>query len=74
MSFNLMGNNQVGTVLTDQTVKTMGGAHLSPNPNHAMDKNPLVSHTHKGLVPMRMNCVIESTIYPYEWTGFVGHG
>ena len=56
-------------VLIDQTVITMGGAHLSPNSNLDMDMDPLDSHTPKGLTPMRMNWTVGSTIYPYEWIG-----
>ena len=35
-------NNQVRTILTAQTVRTMGWGHLSPNPNLAMEGAPLI--------------------------------
>ena len=50
-----MGNNQVRTIIIVQTVRTIGGAHLSPSPNLAIDRDPLDSHTPQGLAPMRIN-------------------
>lgn len=40
-------NNQVRTAM-----KITGEAHLSPNPNLAMDKDSLDSHTPQDLAPM----------------------
>lgn len=44
------------TVLTSETVKTMGGADLSRDPNFAMDMDPLDIDTPWGLTTMRMDC------------------
>ena len=69
-----LGNNYVRTVFIVQTVRTMGGAHLSSNPNLAMDRDSLGTHTPQGLALMRMNWTVGSTVYPYAWIGLVGHG
>ena len=53
---HLLGNNQVRTIFTVQTVRTMGWGHLSPNPILAMDRAPLI-----------VTCLM--VWHQCEWTG-----